>query len=128
MGIALVIILLLTLWVAPIFVARWLGRAMESPSAWLWGLFLGWIGVLVLCARYPFKATKLMRQSMKDAGLSTTMSGASAQAAGMMKRLTGEIEGGKKCPACAETVQGEASVCRYCGHSFEKIEAPAELA
>jgi hypothetical protein len=37
--------------------------------------------------------------------------------------MTGEVDGGKKCPACAETVQGEAKVCRFCGHQFDAVEA-----
>ena len=33
--------------------------------------------------------------------------------------MTGQVDGGKKYHSCAETVQGEAKVCRFCGHQFE---------
>jgi TM2 domain-containing membrane protein YozV len=36
--------------------------------------------------------------------------------------LAGVPAGMKKCPKCAEVVQAEAQVCRYCGHEFVAAE------
>src|SRR4051794_12284509 len=111
----LLVILVLVLWVAPILVARTLGNGMGMKNAWLWGFFLGWLGVLVVLPR--------ARRAWK-----IRLSGAARDAAVMKERLLGGVADGKQCPACAETVQGAAAVCRYCGHRFETVDAPPELA
>jgi hypothetical protein len=36
--------------------------------------------------------------------------------------------GMKKCPECAEFVQGEALLCHFCGHKFAVVEGNADLA
>jgi Uncharacterised protein family UPF0547 len=123
MSFVFVIFLLLVLWVAPILICRWLGKHFNMHNAWLWGLFLGWIGVLIVCIKAPFKSFKEFKTAAGEVGLATDFHGATKQTASTLKRMTGEIDGGKKCPACAETVQGDAKVCRYCGHNFEQAAA-----
>jgi len=40
------------LWIVPIFVARAQGRS-KNRTGWLYGFFLGWIGVLILALLGP---------------------------------------------------------------------------
>lgn len=34
----------------------------------------------------------------------------------------------RKCPACAEFVKAEATICRFCNHALPPLPTPAELA
>jgi len=45
-----------------------------------------------------------------------------------IREKVAEKSGLKKCSECAEYVQGEARVCRFCGHKFpESPESPQSL-
>ena len=122
MGFFFIIFLLLVLWVAPILACRWCGKLFNDRNAWLWGLFLGWLGFFILaCVKYPFRSVKDFKKAAGEVGLATDLRGGMRQGASVLKRATGEIDGGKKCPNCAETVQSEAMVRRYCGHNFERV-------
>ncbi len=72
------------------------GKGRSGGAAFLLGLFLGPIGVL-LAALTP------------------------ADPAGQEAKA---LQGGtmKKCPNCAELVKAEAAVCRFCNHQF--VTAP----
>jgi hypothetical protein len=125
MSLIVLLFLIGVFWVAPILICRWFGKMLESPNAWLWGLFLGWIGVMILTFKVPWK---MGRAFMKETGFKPTISGATQEVSALRARALGEVKDGKTCPACAETVQAAATVCRFCGHQFAKVEASAELA
>jgi hypothetical protein len=99
-----------TLWIAPILLTRKMGRVFKYNNAWLWGLFLGWIGVFVLLARAGGRMTN-------RAGLEKMFGKETYE---MVDRVVEPFAGARKtCPDCAEPVQEAANVCKHCGHRFE---------
>lgn len=125
MGFVFLLFLVVVLWVVPILICNWFGKKLEFKNAWMWGLFLGWIGVLVVLFKYPFAMTRAMREAT---GLDGSLSSTTAAAAKLTKRALGPDDPGKQCPDCAETVLVAAQVCKHCGHRFETVSSPAELA
>jgi hypothetical protein len=107
------------LWVAPILLARKMARTFAlSSTTWLWALFLGWIGVLVVMA-------KGTRQMTTREGIEKMYNRPEAgEAVDTAKQMLAHFQEPKKaCPDCAEKVSDAAKVCSHCGHRFEQATA-----
>lgn len=108
------ILLIAIFWIAPIFASNAIGKNKGRTNTWVWGLVLGWLGVIIVACLSP--------QSRGTVLVPPVVS--TAQATAALPTPPAEM---KTCPRCAEEVQAAAKVCRYCSHSFE-VEAPQELA
>lgn len=101
------IVALLIFWVAPIIVTGYWGNQRGQQYAWLWGLLLGWVGLL---------GVLLVGDKNQPTGGQFTMS--------YQPQPPAPSEAMKACPRCAEPVRAQAKVCRYCGHEFETPDSP----
>jgi hypothetical protein len=46
-------------WIAPIFAGHMLGQSRDR-TGWMWGLLLGWLGVLILACMKPIPTHELV--------------------------------------------------------------------
>jgi hypothetical protein len=88
-----VLIILLLVW--PAVAAANAGRKRHMENAWMWGFGLSWVGVMIVNSR-PIPEPP---QAISPYHASTPQT--------------------KICPRCAETVKAAATVCRFCGHTFQ---------
>src|SRR5581483_653348 len=111
-GGAVVLLVLLFIglfWIAPIFAANAIGNSKGKTNQWLWGLVLGWLGVLIVAVQSPAP------QPIVIAPAYTAPVPAPAPPSSK-----------KTCAQCSEEVQQAARVCRFGGFQFE--EAPGATA
>ncbi len=78
-------------WIAPIFVGHAIGKP-KLRAGWAWGLFLGWLGVIIVALLSPARDIA-----------------AEVQAARMLR----------ECPSCREQMRRDASVCPHCHRESE---------
>jgi zinc-ribbon domain len=90
----IVLVLIATLWVWPSMRANAIGRGKGQENAWLWGLALSWIGVLIVSSAPNRQTISINPEPYARPPT-------------------------KLCPACAELVKSQANVCRFCGHEFD---------
>jgi hypothetical protein len=115
-------------WAAPIFVAHKIGAGKNRPNGWVWGLLLGWLGVLIVALLSPGMPPQQHYPLASQPALPTPASATFPIGASNPAAAT------KTCPDCAEDIGNEDAVCRYCGHRFVErataraTDAPAQPA
>lgn len=65
-------LLLLASWAGSIYTAHVLGKRRDRYNCWLWGFFLGWIGVVVVAClkpRYEKRHTRPLEEDQRWAEL-----------------------------------------------------------
>jgi hypothetical protein len=94
------------LWGVPIFVAYLIG-APKRRSGFLYGLFLGWIGVLIVAILPPASEPTLQELEKNRSYMAP-----SYYEAQRSKLLSARTQ--RECPFCKEEIRRDASVCPHC--------------
>lgn len=110
----------IVLWIVPLFVANSIGKSKRRAGL-IYGLFLGWIGVLILAilpalpeptAAEQLEALDRQRGQYKASYIEQKKAELQAQLAA--------AETHRECPFCKESMRKDATVCPHCRH-----ESPA---
>jgi hypothetical protein len=96
---------IIILWVMPIFVAHSIGKPKNRSGA-LWGLLLGWIGVIILALLPALPEPTLADLERKKRTLRPEV----------YTQLEAELaaKATRPCPACKEDMKRDARICPHC--------------
>jgi hypothetical protein len=112
-----VVVAAIILWIVPIFVGHGIGKPRRRSGA-AYGLFLGWLGVviLVLLPTLPEISTaeQLARLERRRGQLRPEY--IATERARLRAALATAT---RECPFCKEKMRRDASVCRHCRHDSE---------
>ena len=111
------IFVLALFWGLPIAIAKGIGDR-RGRNGWVWALFLGWIGVLIVVLLPRRKsAADTVARAVPSTG-ATPISPESGAVRGPNSGAFG-TRAMRQCPECAEEIRAEARICRYCGNRID---------
>jgi hypothetical protein len=108
MDAALGLFIILFFWVAPVAAGIAIGRS-KNRAGWAWGLFLGWLGIIILVVlspKRPMTLEELERKRSKDVISQRYYDDKKAE---LLASRTH-----RECPHCKEQMRRNASVCPHC--------------
>jgi hypothetical protein len=98
---------LLIIWLACAFIGLLIGSNKGRPGAgFLLGLFLGFIGLIIIAVMSPTPEAQALRDQ---------------RVAAASQALTGPAPTTRTCPWCAEQIQLQARVCKHCGRDVQPL-------
>jgi hypothetical protein len=101
-----ILIAIIILWLVPIFVANSMGKAKRRTGI-LYGVFLGWLGVLIL-AVLPANPELTLEELERRKNAVAPQWYEQKKSELLASRTT------RECPHCREQMRRDASVCPHC--------------